>query len=318
MIGQAPDEDLGVRGVLLRRVHLPPGPARRAALCTHAWPLGRAGPARRDPLPKSALLPRSLLGSFFPLLSAQPPSPPQFPPSPPPSYNAIPFCLCKPSFLLQERSPAASGGSEVGTGKRRRGGRAAASLPAAALKTADAAAGREAPALGANNGVASPLLKATGSGTGGCSSSSQGRGRRRGGPRARPRQRRGWHTAAGNSWVPPCPVRREPVLGAARQKVCSRRAWRGARCPLMRISPGFVHTERDGRLRVLRDHHGAGKQRAVPKCFSPSPKACGETSATLTYLSSQASKAVVPQHLHYYCRSGDGDCGSCCCWDWER
>lgn len=56
VVGQAPDEDLGVSGVLLRRVHLPPGPARRAALCTHAWPPGRAGPGRRDPLPGSAPL----------------------------------------------------------------------------------------------------------------------------------------------------------------------------------------------------------------------------------------------------------------------
>lgn len=54
VVGQAPDEDLGVSGVLLRRVHLPPGPARRAALCTHAWPPGRAGPGRRDPLPEPA------------------------------------------------------------------------------------------------------------------------------------------------------------------------------------------------------------------------------------------------------------------------
>lgn len=80
---------------------------------------------------------------------------------------------------------------------------------------------------------------------------------------------------------------------------------------------------------------------AVLKCFDPSRKACGQTPATFTYCSLQASKTTMLQHTHFYC-GGAGGCGSCClfghkmkkmvkvfplffsslaasaqCWDWD-
>lgn len=113
-------------------------------------------------------------------------------------------------------------------------------------------------------------------------------------------------------------MRRQPGLGAARQRGGLRGAPRGAPVPFeagllqtaSATSQGPVGSAVSGWPESPRAQP-AHWLLAVLKCFHPSPKACGQTSAAFTCCSLQASKTTVLQHIHFYCGGASG-CGSCC------